>query len=416
MPSIRRRGPRSPKWLLPSGLALAALLSVVACGQSVTVTTGATTTDAVVDKPTVDEEVLTPLVADVLAPPRPVLGADGRFHLVYELLVTNPTSSKVTLTRVEVLDGEDASMVLGVIEGDDLAAAVQPFAGATDPALGPAQVTRVLWDQVSSPSVELPRSLQHRLSFTADPDFGPELGAPVVTGRTLVDGDDAVLLGAPLRGDRWLAAGGCCFPPSYHRGATLPINGAIHAPERFAIDFVQLDEQGRVFEGARDQLSSYAYFGAEIVAVADGTVVRTQDGLPEQVPGSFAPGATAASAGGNYIVVDIGEGSFAFFAHLQPGSLRVGVGDRVTKGQVIGLLGNTGNSDAPHLHFHVMDGPLPLGSNGLPYRFESFTSEGTSVTDGEALLAGETLELSPVLAGDHVDQLPLDNQVVGFPD
>ena len=255
---------------------------------------------------------------------------------------------------------------------------MQPLAGQTDPRLSPAEVTRVFWDQVRPPGVELPRSLQHRLSFTSVPAFPPPLDAPVITGRTPVDLEEAILLGAPLRGDRWLVGGGCCFPPSYHRAATLPVNGAIHAPERFAIDFVQLNDDGRLFEGPRDQLSSYDYVGADILAVADGTVVRTQDGLPEQVPGSFAPGATAATAGGNYIVIDIGNGNYAFFAHLQPGSLRVDVGDKVTKGQVIGLLGNTGNSDGPHLHFHVMDGPLPLASNGLPYRFESFTSEGTS--------------------------------------
>ena len=72
----------------------------------------------------------------------------------------------------------------------------------------------------------------------------------------------------------------------------------------------------------------------------------------------------------------MGKGRFAFYAHLQPGSVRVKVGDTVKTGQVLGLLGNSGNSDAPHLHFHIMDGPRPLSSNGLPYRFSSFTSKG----------------------------------------
>jgi hypothetical protein len=399
-------------------LALGAVVALVGCGQQVTVVSGGQATAAtepVVDEPTADEEVLTPLVAEALAPPRPVLGADGQFHLAYELLVTNPSTSALTLTKVEVLDGEDASEVLGVIEGDDLDTAVQPLAGQTDPTLSPAEVTRVFWDQVSPPAVELPRSLQHRLSFTADPALPPPSDAPVITGRTPVDLQEAIVLGAPLRGDHWLAGGGCCFPPSYHRGATLPVNGAIHAPERFAIDFVQLDENGKLYEGPVNELSSFAYFGAELLAVADGTVVRIQDGLPEQVPGSFAPGATAATAGGNYIVLDIGHGNFAFYAHLQPGSLRVDVGDKVTKGQLIGLLGNTGNSDGPHLHFHVMDSPLPLASNGLPYRFESFTSEGTAL-NFDALGQGSAVELSPALAGDHMEEMPLQYQVIGFPD
>jgi murein DD-endopeptidase MepM/ murein hydrolase activator NlpD len=91
------------------------------------------------------------------------------------------------------------------------------------------------------------------------------------------------------------------------------------------------------------------------------------------------------------------------------------VGDGVTRGQVLGLLGNTGNSDAPHLHFHVMDGPLPLGSNGLPYVFRTFESEGAVVTSPEDLLAGQPVVVTPTLAGRHQLQLPLDSQLVSFP-
>ena len=72
------------------------------------------------------------------------------------------------------------------------------------------------------------------------------------------------------------------------------------------------------------------------------------------------------------VVIDIGGGNFAFFAHLKPGSLRVKLGDHVARGDVIALLGNTGNSDAPHLHFHVMDGPSPLDANGRPYVLTHF--------------------------------------------
>src|SRR3954471_18618605 len=78
-----------------------------------------------------------------------------------------------------------------------------------------------------------------------------------------------------------------------------------------------------------------------------------------------------------YVVVDIGGGRFAFYAHLQPGSLKVHVGDRVRAGQVLGLVGNSGNTDFPHLHFHVMNGPSPLASDGLPFEFRSFTSPGS---------------------------------------
>ena len=107
------------------------------------------------------------------------------------------------------------------------------------------------------------------------------------------------------------------------------------------------------------------------------------------------------------------RGHDAFYAHMQPGSLKVEVGDTVKTGQVIGRLGNTGNSDAAHLHFHIMDGPRPLSSNGLPYRFSGFTSEGT-LTNLAEVSAGEKAVVSDELRGSFENELPLDLQVIGF--
>ena len=194
-------------------------------------------------------------------------------------------------------------------------------------------------------------------------------------------GPAAVVLAPPLKGKRWVIGGGCCTPYSYHRGPRFPINGAIRVAERFAIDFVQLTDADNLASGAVEDLKSYAFFGDEIHAAAAGTVVASENGwLPEQVPGKLPADATIQMAGGNYAVIDIGDGRFAFYAHMQPGSLRVKVGDKVTTGQVLGLLGNCGNTDTPHLHFHVMDGPSPLLANGLPYVFTAFTGEGASLT------------------------------------
>ena len=99
---------------------------------------------------------------------------------------------------------------------------------------------------------------------------------------------------------------------------------------------------------------------------------------------------------------------------MQPGSLKVKVGDAVKTGQVLGLLGNTGNTDGAHLHFHIMDGPSPLLSNGLPFVFTHFTGEGR-VTDGQAL---QKFEVAPVdtsaLTGTHDKEMPLNLEVVAF--
>jgi murein DD-endopeptidase MepM/ murein hydrolase activator NlpD len=140
--------------------------------------------------------------------------------------------------------------------------------------------------------------------------------------------------------------------------------------------------------------------------------VKVQDGLPEQVPGALPTGATVQTAGGNYVVVDLGEGRFAFYAHMQPGSIRVKEGQRVGAGKVLGLLGNTGNTDGPHLHFHVMDGPSPLRSNGLPFTFTRYRGQGV-VTDEAPLFAGASAPVdAAALAGKARGAMPLNDQLI----
>jgi hypothetical protein len=238
------------------------------------------------------------------------------------------------------------------------------------------------------------------------------------SGVPVAVSEPALEIAPPLRGGGWIVGNGCCVITA-HRSATLSIDGTVHAPERFAIDFLQLDAADHLYNGDSASNASWPYFGDDILSVAGGTVIAAMDGQPEQVPGALAPGATIQTAGGNYIVVDIGHGRFAFYAHLQPGSLAVHPGDHVKTGDVLGKLGNTGNSDAPHLHFQVMDGPSPLSSNSLPYVFSSFTGQGRMPND-DALAppyppVAVTVPVDKgVLAGPHSHQLPLNLQVIDF--
>jgi hypothetical protein len=218
-----------------------------------------------------------------------------------------------------------------------------------------------------------------------------------------------------LRGSHWVVGNGCCADVTAHRGATLPIDGTIHVPERYAIDFVQLDDKGKLFEGPVDKNKSYAYYDDEIYSVGPGTVVATQDGLPDQTPGALDPNATVETAGGNYVVVDLGDGNYAFYAHLVPDTLTVKEGDKVTTGQVLGKLGNSGNTDGAHLHFHIMDGPSPLLSNGLPFEFTRFVGEGKVTTPIEDVQKGAVAEIAKTNLGLHRQQLPLNLEVIAFP-
>jgi murein DD-endopeptidase MepM/ murein hydrolase activator NlpD len=136
---------------------------------------------------------------------------------------------------------------------------------------------------------------------------------------------------------------------------------------------VQIGPNGATFAGDPAQNASYFAYGKELLAVLDGRVVSTLDGIPENVPNG--PPAVTLEPGnlpGNSIVLQFDEDHFALYAHLIPGTLRVRPGDRVRRGEVLGLLGNSGGSTQPHLHFQVMDRPIPLAADGLPFVFDHF--------------------------------------------
>lgn len=195
----------------------------------------------------------------------------------------------------------------------------------------------------------------------------------------------------------------------------MPINGKFVAFERFAIDFAQLNPENKLYAGPRDKLSSYAYVGARVLAVADGTVVNLQDGRPEETPPNYPQGYDLLQLLGNFVIVDIGHSHFAFYAHFQPNTLKVHKGDKVRRGQVLALLGNSGNSDAPHLHFAIEDGPLPFVSNGVPFVFSSFTTTGAVTNSFDDIAAGAAAEIGAARAGPHHNELPLNDDVITFP-
>jgi Peptidase family M23 len=366
------------------------------------------------------DEVASPLVATPITAPNPVLGADAKTHLVYEIVLMNIGSTAVGLGKIETLDAIRGT-VLGTLEGVALAQMLRLNDGAKGTELSAGGSGIAFMDVLLDKNAAAPKTLKHRFEITVAKTSSPKRNgdrhpAPeppqeiTFVGDPLDVGSPALVVSPPLKGARWLVGGGCCSPYSYHRGATLSINGTIHIAQRYAIDFVQLNDKNVPYSGPRDQLSSYAYFGVEIHSVADGIVVQTADNFPEQVPGKLPEGMTIQMATGNHVIVDIGEGRYAFYAHMQPQSLRVKVGDKVITGQVLGLLGNSGNTDGPHLHFHVMDGPSPLRSNGLPYVFTNFEGQGVLRDEGEAVSIDKS-----ALAGPHQNQLPLNAQVVSFP-
>ena len=122
--------------------------------------------------------------------------------------------------------------------------------------------------------------------------------------------------------------------------------------------------------------ASYFNYGQPLLAVAAGTVITAVDGLPDQIPNENRPVDDLAKADGNHVILRLGPGVYAGYAHLQPGSVRVRRGQRVRPGQVLGLLGNSGNTSGPHLHFQLMTRPSLLDSDGLPFVVDRFRLDG----------------------------------------
>jgi hypothetical protein len=352
-----------------------------------------TTTSAA---PDTGPAVVTPLLASVIAPPIPVPATDGKVHLAYELLLTNVLNQELTLTSLDVRASDHTLLNL---TGDRLAYWTRVL-GNSEPTtkLGPAQAAAVWLDVALDQGATVPAELEHTVGVSMtqpQPPLFPATMTETVAPVTVQTRKPPVIA-PPLVGTNWVDANSCC-DMTPHRMALNPLNGQLWAAERFAIDYVQLLPDGRMFNGDKTKPENYPGFGADIHAVSDGRVVAVVDGLPEQVPGKSPSGLPLDQYAGNHIVEDLGDGNYTLYAHLKTGSIKVEVGDRLSSGQVIASLGNSGNTDGPHLHFHVMSTPDPLRSNGLPFVLSSFKLDGriASMDAEDAIEAGKPAPMQP---------------------
>lgn len=163
--------------------------------------------------------------------------------------------------------------------------------------------------------------------------------------------------------------GGHTIEQNYH---------AMTRDQRFAHDLV-IVKDGSSHSGDGKSLKDYYCYGQRILAPGDGEVVWQRDNLPDQAIGST----DAKNAIGNGVVIDHGTGEYSLIAHLQPGSLKVQVGDKVRAGDPIGLAGNSGNTSEPHLHYHIQNGPRPLEGEGYPAFFNELLIDGKPTSRAE---------------------------------
>jgi hypothetical protein len=362
---------------------------------------------------------LAPLVFQGLRSPIPFTATDGRTHLTYVVTLQNAGPVPVQVNRISVLDAR-TKRVISSVGGARLDTRIGLLSSPIAPlpkATLPVDAAAAYFVDVALPrGARTPTRLLHRVTATPTKKSFYD-GRDTVTAAPLaVSKRHPVRLVPPLSGPNFVDLTGCCTGVPNHRHALFSVGGSLYDAQEFAIDFMRFDDQRRLSVGDPSVAQNYAVYGAPVLAVADATVVATSDHLPDQVPLAPKP-VTAKEADGSFIMLDLGDGRYANYAHLAPGSVTVKPGDRVTAGQQMARVGNTGQTGVPHLHFHVMDRPLLAQANSLPYEFDRFTVQGVADLDSidQAVNTGSPTLVRPTYAGVHTNELPLELTVVDFP-
>lgn len=306
-----------------------------------------------------------------------VLASGGRQFLIYELDLQNYSDATMKLQRIDVvsLDRGHAKTIT-TLDVKQLNAVLRPT--GVD-----------YWQYHTHPHVDENRQLQGGrsalaflcLAFDAKAAIPTSLAHRVHVDDGVVDAPaievhrNAPVFGPPLVGTDWVPRNGPHLD-THHRMGMVVFDGLAQNARRFAIDWRKF-KNGQQYEGDARDVHSYFAYGEKIVAVADGVVVNSVDQYPDNIPRTkdgfeLALPLTRENLGGNFVIVALSNGQFAQYFHMQPGSVQVKTGDRVKRGQLIGQVGNSGDSRWPHLHFQLTNMPDMFASEGLPFVIDRF--------------------------------------------
>lgn len=296
------------------------------------------------------------------------------YRIPYTLRTWEWEKEGLQLQRIEIMD-HNTKRVLQTIEQEDL-----PFIHK-DPLPSNPEITS---DEISNYylSIQLPVELSHKKPSRISHRF--ILKDTFLHKYVTVEGgkftprinETPISISSPVKGDNWIFINQSTN--QYHFYTMFFVGGKLWRGERFAFDNLQLnDRMDNYFAGDSKVNESYFNYRDTLYAVADGTIHKLTDGRPEnRGDAQDVVFASIDEYGGNYVVQDIGNGLYAFYAHCAPNEFFVAQGDVVKEGDPIGLLGNSGNSNAPHLHFEITDGPNIFFSYGQPFVIKSYTKVG----------------------------------------
>lgn len=308
-----------------------------------------------------------PLMVEVMSLPEAVPTTDGRLA-VYELTLSNMGSETMRFEQVRILDPIGRQVI--ALRGEALSRRFH----APGPDQGPLTLHygRIATVYLEVPIVgAVPAQLGHDIWFRQ----GEGELTGLQPGMIRLDATPIPRLAPPLKGGPWVAIHSPDWPRGHRR--VIYTRGKPRIPGRHAIDFVLADSAGRIAKGDADVPANTLGYGAEVLAVADARVAMVRDGMKESASVSGNPAHAQDDAAGNFISLDLGNGRFAIYEHLKPGSIRVKQGERVSTGDVIASLGFTGDTTGPHLHFHVADAPQPLLGEGKGFVFDRFELLGS---------------------------------------
>ena len=293
-----------------------------------------------------------------------------RRDLNFEIYVDNAGGPARELVAMEVFAYDDAGQLRlrRRLDGNGVRPSIRTVPERELPAGGKLTVINPF---ASFAHTQALAKLRYQLSF-AEAGGEQEVEASLEVRPQSARGAQPLQL--PLRGPVWnydghdLHAHHRRFDTSFAPLVALGFRGNFM---RYAYDFVPLDAQGREHHGNPARNEDWSGFGAEVLAIADGTVVLTESSRPDDR--KFDESRLAQDLWvlfGNYVVIDHGHGEFGVYAHLQQGSVLPAVGARVRSGETIGRVGASGSAMFPHLHFQLQAAP-DLKAEGLPSYFET---------------------------------------------
>ncbi|PQP82744.1 hypothetical protein C0Q44_15220 [Paenibacillus sp. PCH8] len=194
-----------------------------------------------------------------------------------------------------------------------------------------------------------------RAYFTEDNQIGGLVIQPLEAHESTDNQFTKTEFQFPMKGEMFVFWGGNNVLSNYHYE---------HETQRYALDIVRTKEDSS-YQGDAAVNENYYAFGEPLYAAAEGTVVEIKNDIPDNVPGVMNPVEPA----GNYVVIDHGNGEYSITGHIKEGSVAVKEGDKLKQGDLIGELGNSGNSSEAHLHFQVSDGPDLFTSHSINIRW-----------------------------------------------